>query len=231
MSTIFVTASGTEIGKTFVTCALIHQLRHSGHRVHALKPVATGITPETLDDSDSGVLLNALGLSVDPDRVAAISPWCFREPLSPDMAAARENRSIPFDELIAFCRADTGTDCQGGIGADVTLIEGIGGVMVPLDRHRTVLDWIAALETPAILVTGSYLGALSHTLTAAAMLRARGVELAGIVINRSEAEPVTANETAEVISRFCGAAPVHVLERLSSPREAPNLLPLLSPYL
>ena len=223
MSTIFVTASGTEIGKTFVTCALIHQLRERGYSVRALKPVATGMTGDALDTSDSGLLLSALGRSIDAREVAGVSPWRFREPLSPDMAAEREDRRIPFDDLVVFCREDA--------GEDVTLIEGIGGVMVPLDRHHTVLDWIAALEVPALLVTGSYLGTLSHTLTAAGMLRARNVELAGIVVNESEAQPVAPGETADVLSRFAADAPVRVVGRLDTPQNAPDLLPLLDPYL
>ena len=223
MTKFFITASGTEIGKTFVTSALIHQLRRRNLNVHALKPVATGLNPDALADSDSGILLEALGLPANTAGVASITPWQFEEPLSPDMAAARENRSIPFDELVAFCDADH--------GADVTLIEGIGGVMVPLDGRHTVLDWIAALEAPTILVTGSYLGALSHTLTAAGMLRARNVDLAGIVVNTSETQPVALEETAAVISRFSGAVPIQSLERLHAPDQAPNLLPLLAPYL
>ena len=223
MSTIFVTASGTEIGKTFVTCALIHQLRGQGYSVRALKPVATGVTSDTLDTSDSGILLSALGQPIDAGQVAAVSPWRFREPLSPDMAAEREGRTIPFDELVAFCREDA--------GEDVTLIEGIGGVMVPLDTRHTVLDWIAALEVPTLLVTGSYLGTLSHSLTAAGMLRARSVELAGIVVNESEAQPVEPEETADVLSRFAADVPVRVVGRLDAPESAPDLLPLLDPYL
>ena len=223
MSTIFVTASGTEIGKTFVTCALIHQLRKHGYSVRALKPVATGVTSDTLDTSDSGMLLSALGRPIDAGQVASVSPWCFTEPLSPDMAAEREGRAIPFDKLVAFCREDA--------GEDVTLIEGIGGVMVPLDPRHTVLDWIAALEVPALLVTGSYLGTLSHTLSAAGMLRARNVELAGIVVNESEAQPVAPEETADVLSRFAADVPVQVVGRLDAPESAPDLLPLLDPYL
>ena len=223
MSTIFVTASGTEIGKTFVTCALIQQLRKQGYSVRALKPVATGVTSDTLDTSDSGILLSALGRPIDAGQVAAVSPWRFREPLSPDMAAEREGRCILFDELVAFCRA--------GAGEDVTLIEGIGGVMVPLDPLHTVLDWIAALQAPALLVTGSYLGTLSHTLTAAGMLRARNVKLAGIVVNESEAQPVEPEETADVLSRFAADVPVQVVGRLDAPESAPDLLQLLDPYL
>lgn len=223
MTTIFVTASGTEIGKTFVTCALVHQLQQNGYRVAALKPVATGVTEDALDSTDSGVLLKALGRPIDAGQVAAVSPWRFQEPLSPDMAAERENRCIPFDDLVAWCRADT--------GADVTLIEGIGGVMVPLDRHHTVLDWIAALEVPALLVTGSYLGTLSHTLTAAGSLQARNVRLAGIIVNESEEQPVAPEETVQVLARFAADIPIRLVGRLETPDLAPNLLPLLKPFL
>ena len=223
MSAVFVTASGTEIGKTFVACALIHQLRRGGRSVSALKPVATGISPETVSDSDSALLLQALGIPAADDAVAAITPWRFPEPLSPDMAAARAHTTIPFNELVAFCQVDRGTD--------VTLVEGIGGVMVPLDRCHTVLDWIAALGAPALLVTGSYLGTLSHTLTAVGMLRARNVELAGIIVNESGTQPVAPEETADAIARFAGGVPVRVLRRLDDPGRAPDLLPLLERYL
>ena len=103
--------------------------------------------------------------------------------------------------------------------------------MVPLDARHTVLDWVAALEVPALLVTGSYLGTLSHTLTAAGMLRARSVELAGIVVNESEAQPVAPEETADVLSRFAADVPVQVVGRLDAPESAPDMLPLLYPYL
>ena len=223
MSTIFVTASGTEIGKTFVTCALIHQLRGHGYSVRALKPVATGVTDDALELTDSGILLTASGHPIDSDQVAAVSPWRFREPLSPDMAAEREDRHVPFDDLVAFCRQDS--------GEDVTLIEGIGGVMVPLDRRHTVLDWIAALSVPALLVTGSYLGTLSHTLTAAGVLGARSVKLAGIIVNESDTQPVDPGETAGVLARFLADVPIRVVGRLDAPDSAPDLLPLLDPFL
>ena len=178
MTTVFVTSSGTDIGKTFVTLRLIAELKASGRRVRALKPVASGFDAAHPERSDTGELLRALELEPTAVNVDAVSPWRFVAPLSPDMAAARERRTIPFAALVAHCRA-------AGRSGDVTLIEGIGGVMVPLDGEHTVLDWIAALQVPALLVVGSYLGALSHSLTAAAALRARGVTIAGVVVSES----------------------------------------------
>ena len=217
------TASGTGIGKTFVTRVLINQLRAGGRRVRALKPIATGFDTDAGETSDTELLSYSLGLDPDAKTIAAISPWRFIEPLSPDMAAAREQTSIAFEQLLSFCEAN-------GEG-EITLIEGIGGVMVPLDEEHSVLDWIVALGAPALLVVGSYLGTLSHTLTAAGMLRTNGVEIAGIIVNESADQPVPTEETAEVVARFAPGVPIRVLHRLERPEDAPDLLPLLSPYL
>jgi dethiobiotin synthetase len=84
----------------------------------------------------------------------------------------------------------------------VLLIEGVGGVMVPLDDRHTVLDWIAALEAPALLVVGSYLGAISHALTAEGAIRGRGLAVAGVVIDESADSPVPLDDTAQTMKRF-----------------------------
>jgi dethiobiotin synthetase len=220
MTTLFVTSSGTDIGKTFVMLRLIAELEASGRRVRALKPVASGFDAARPADGDTGALLRAQALEPTTANLDAVSPWRFAAPLSPDMAAARERRSVPFAALVAHCRA---AERRG----DVTLIEGVGGVMVPLDDEHTVLDWIGALEAPALLVVGSYLGTLSHGLTAAAALLSRDVTIAAIVVSESEQQPVPAVETAATLARFVAPVPVRVL-----PRAAPvPLLPLIEPYL
>jgi len=218
MTTLFVTASGTDVGKTFVTVRLIAELAQAGHRVRALKPVASGLDAADLG-SDSARLLKAQGLAIDAASLDAVTPWRFAAPLSADMAAARERRSVPFDALVDFCRAPS--------DADVTLIEGIGGVMAPLDATHTVLDWIAALAAPALLVVGSYLGSLSHSLTAAAALTQRSVTVAGIVVSESLEQPVGADETAATLARFLSPTPIRVLPRNGST----PLSPLLEPWL
>ncbi len=219
MTTVFVTASGTGVGKTYVTVRLIAELTQAGYRVRAQKPVASGFDAANAGDSDTAHLLRAQGLAIDAASIMAVSPWRFAAPLSPDMAASRERRSVPFDALVAFCRAPS--------GGDITLIEGIGGVMAPLDATHTVLDWIAALAAPTLLVVGSYLGSLSHSLTAAAALRQRAVPIAGVVVSESLGQPVAADETAATLARFVAPTPVRVLPRLGST----PLAPLLAPWL
>ena len=98
MKKIFITASGTEIGKTFVTRTLIHQLLKSNLCVRALKPVLTGVDKDDGASSDAGLLLNALGLDICAKNISSISPWRFKQPLSPDLAAAREGTSIAFED-------------------------------------------------------------------------------------------------------------------------------------
>jgi len=220
---IFITASGTEIGKTFVTQTLIHQLRKSNRSVRALKPVLTGVDKDNESSSDAGLLLNALGLDVCSENISSISPWCFKQPISPDLAAVHEGTSIAFKDLLAFCEMHD--------ELDALLIEGIGGIMVPLDETHTVLDWIIALRAPVLLIVGSYLGTLSHTLTALGMLKATSVPIAGIIVNESSNQPVSAQETADIISRFSHNIPIRVLPRVNKPEDAPDLLPLINPYL
>jgi len=223
VSQIFISSSGTEIGKTFVTSILIRQLKAAGHSVNALKPVATGFDPLNSATSDSGEILTALGRDVSTKHVEEITPWRFAAALSPDMAAAREQRSVTFSELTNFCAEKR--------ASEITLIEGIGGIMVPLDTRHTVLDWIEALAAPVLLVVGGYLGTLSHTLTAVEALRARGQQLAGVIVNESVDQPVSLLETANVIERFVCPTTVIKLPWLDHYEQAPDLLPMISPYL
>ena len=208
MAAYFVTATGTDIGKTFVTAGLIRYLRGAGQPVSALKPVVSGYEPSVVETSDPAVLLKALGRQVSADEVASIAPWRFRAPLSPDIAAAREGRSIAFDELIAFSRAAV----KAATG--MLFIEGVGGIMVPLQDKHTVLDWMTALNIPLILVVGGYLGAISHTLTALDVITQRKLKVAAIVVSESERGTVELHDTVDSIARFSNGVEVVGLPRL-----------------
>jgi dethiobiotin synthetase len=209
MSAIFVTATGTDIGKTFVTCGLIRALQARGRKVAALKPIMSGFDQAAI--SDAGLLLSALGRPVAAETIAQLSPWRFGAPLSPDMAAAREDRTIDFAAVVDFCRDAIATR-DGAL-----LIEGVGGVMTPLDARHTVLDWVAALDIPLVLVAGSYLGTISHTLTALEVLRRRGLDVACLVISESASSPAPLDETRDTIARFTSGLDVVALPRLADP--------------
>jgi dethiobiotin synthetase len=207
MSSFFVTATGTDVGKTYVSAGIIRAARAAGRRFSAVKPVLSGFDPQAPDASDPAILLAAMERRITPPNIAAIAPWRFAAPLSPDMAAAREGRTLDFDALIAFC--ETAMEAA----ADTLLIEGVGGVAVPLDATHLVAEWIAALRIPAILVAGTYLGTISHTLTAAEALTACGIEIDAIVLSESCDPPVPAGETADTLNRFLPQLPIHIIPR------------------
>ncbi len=209
MGAFFITATGTDIGKTFVAAGLIRHLRVAGHSIDAIKPVMSGYDPQDAASSDAGVLLHALGRAPTPEAVEALSPWCYRAPLSPDMAAARENKQIDVDALIAHSRAAIAQ------ASGIFLIEGVGGIMVPLDGRRTVLDWMIALDAPVVLVAGSYLGAISHTLTALDVLSRAKRDVRAVVVNENAESTVPLEDTVATLNHFTDG--VVALPRLSSP--------------
>ena len=208
MTAYFVTSTGTDIGKTFVTAGLIRSLRDDNRAVDALKPVVSGDDSSVVETSDPAVLLQALGRPVSAEEIERIAPWRFRAPLSPDLAAAREGRTIDFDELIGFSRKAI-ANTPGTL-----FIEGVGGIMVPIDAGRTVLDWMAALGIPLVFVVGGYLGTISHTLTALDVLAQRQLAIAAIVVSESERNPVELDETVASIARFSEGVEVIGLPRL-----------------
>jgi dethiobiotin synthetase len=212
MDRMFITSVGTGIGKTLVTAILCFQLSRSGRTVRAIKPVVTGFSPDDRA-SDPALILRSLGVVPTPESIAAIAPLRFSEPVSPHLAARREGRTISIDEVARFCQE------QGAEDNEFLLIEGAGGVMSPIDDAHTNLDLMARLGHPVILVTGTYLGVLSHTLTALAVLRACGLVIRGIVISESE-HNVGLTDTVEALGQFAGIdMPLYALPRLTGSDE------------
>lgn len=219
--TYFITATGTDTGKTFVAEGLARAWRARGVRV--LKPVMSGYAEDAAAASDAGRLLAACGERVTAAAVAAISPWRFQAALSPDRAAAREGRAIDFAALVTWCRGEI------ALNGSPLLIEGIGGVMVPLDSAHTVRDWIAALGVPTLLVAGTYLGAVSHTLAALAALREGGVRPAALVLNESACGVGLADTQVSLVPHLagipvfsCGRGDAAGLARLAAAIAAPE---------
>jgi dethiobiotin synthetase len=197
MSAYFITATGTGVGKTFITSLLLRQLRRDDNDVIAFKPIISGYTDGSREESDTGLLLKSMGLSVDEPYISETSPWRFMDPLSPDMAGRRAGKMIKEQELYPWTQSVIAEHWD-----KIVLIEGVGGVMVPINSRITVLDWMKAISLPVILVTGTYLGTLSHTLTAYESLKKAGLLVHAIVINESENGAVSAQETIESLKPF-----------------------------
>ncbi|VAV90220.1 Dethiobiotin synthetase [hydrothermal vent metagenome] len=176
---IFVSATGTDIGKTYVTCLLLRQLHAQGYSARAIKPVISGFDENALEDSDSGLLLSAMGEAPTLNNVRNISPWRFAAPLPPHLIALQTGTPLKFDEIVSFCRRKTDKNL------DFLLIEGAGGIMTPLTYEHTMLDLISQLDCACLLVCGSSLGTLSHSHTAINCLKQQDVETCGIIISES----------------------------------------------
>lgn len=251
MSAYFVTAVGTGVGKTFTTCALLHAARMRGGQAQGYKPIISGydaadatsdtmqileasavvpppigarlggghsmamteqLTPPPQPSPDGGGGIPSASLL--PERIDNISPWRFAAPLSPHRAAALEGQTLDVNAVIEWSRARTK-------GEGLTLIEGVGGAMVPLTNTQTSMDWMAALGLPVILVTGSYLGSISHTLTALHALRTRGQHVAALVMSETEGSTVTLDEAITGLAPFIADIPLRIVQpRVSSWREA-----------
>ena len=209
MTAVFITATGTDIGKTFLTAGLIRHIRGAGGAVAAIKPIVSGFDPGAWEKSDPAVLLGALGRPVAVEEVERISPWRFKAPLSPHMAGKREGRAIVFQDVVEFCRRSM----AGNHG--VLLIEGVGGIMVPFDDRRTVLDLMSVLRIPVILVAGSYIGTISHTLSALEVMARRNLDIAAVVISESEGSAASLEETVATVERFADAIDVVGIPRLA----------------
>ena len=227
MTALFVAGAGTDVGKTYLSELLLRDARARGRRVRALKPVASGMPP--LDDpafaaSDTGRLLCAAGEPLSARSVDACSPWRFRAPLSPDMAAQAEGRLLVFDEIVAWTRAAI---ARAQDEAASVLVEGVGGLMSPMCETATNLDFALALGCPVLLVSGSYLGAISHAATAWACGRANQLQMCGIVVSETDGSGVDLAAAAERVARFSSGARVVTLAR-GAQRSTPSLESLIA---
>ena len=198
MRQLFVTGAHTDVGKTYVACALLRAARAKGLSVGALKPVVSGIDLADWAASDPGQLLAAMDRPQTIAELDLIAPLRFAAPLSPPMAARLEGVDLRLSQLTDFCRAGLAASA-----ADLMLVEGAGGVMSPMAEDGTGLDLMLALGLPSMLVGGSYLGAISHTLTAIETLRGRGLSIEAVVVSQS-ADPDAPDfaQSVESVARF-----------------------------
>lgn len=185
---LLVTGTDTGVGKTVIAGAIARWLKGDGRRVAVCKPVATGCVRrrEGLVSEDAEFLAHCAD---SPHPLDLVCPQRYHEPLAPAVAAERERRPVDWEEIdraIGLMSRDS----------DVMVVEGVGGVMTPMDERRTVLDLAEALALPAVIVARASLGTINHTLLTLWALRSRGVPVAGVVINRYPTDtPPLAEET------------------------------------
>ena len=202
----FITSTGTNIGKTFLTKMLINRSIELNYKVSAIKPIISGFNKNNFDDTDTGIIFNAL--NAPKMNIDKISPWRFKEPLSPDLAAKNEGKYINFEELIHFCEQNINSKNN-----DLVLVEGVGGTMVPINDKFTIMDLIIKLNIPVILTIGSYLGSISHTLNAYEIFKKYNINISSIVVMQSESQDVGVENTIHSIQNHIKKTPIIFFNR------------------
>ena len=167
----FVTGTGTGVGKTLVSCALLHAFRTYGKATVGMKPVAAGCENGKWQDVE---LLTAASTVAAPREL--INPYALIPPIAPHIAASRTGINIDIDIIRQAC-------LQLQEIADLVIVEGVGGFLVPLNDHQDSADMAKALGLPVILVVGMQLGCLNHALLTARAVQTTGLPLAGWVAN------------------------------------------------
>lgn len=185
----FVTGTDTGVGKTLVSCALLHAFARRGGRVVGMKPVAAGAHAQdgTLANDDVVSLRAASTVAAPADLV---NPYCFAPPIAPHLAAAEAGVVI---DIARLHKAYTGLAAL----ADCIIVEGAGGFRVPLGPYTDTADLAVSLELPVILVVGVRLGCINHALLTAASIAGAGLTLAGWIANRIDPEMTHSRENVE----------------------------------
>jgi len=214
MSALFITGTDTGVGKTFVGCALAHALRARGRRVAVMKPVETGVG-EVPEDA---VHLRAAADDATP--LDAICPLRFRAPLAPAVAARLEGRTIDVAELVAAI-------ARRAHDADVLLVEGAGGLLVPVEGRTTWADVAARAGLPLLIVAANRLGTVNHCALTARVAAAAGLAVRGFVLSQPAAETeVSAATNAETIAGLTGLRCLGVVGHHVGPADAAPALDL-----
>ena len=188
---IFITGTGTDVGKTIVTRAVVRALVNRGVRLNAVKPVESGVPMANgkLSPLDGSALLLA---AKSEKSIAETCRYMFQTPVSPHLAARLENAKIDETEIYSFLES-AASDC------DILFAEGAGGLLVPLNDNILYGDLIARAKAELLIVAPNILGTINSTLLTIDAARSRQIPVLGIILNKGENDSL---QNADAISHF-----------------------------
>ncbi|MFA6120256.1 MAG: dethiobiotin synthase [Sideroxydans sp.] len=215
----FITGTDTSVGKTLVSCALLHAFAAQGKRVVGFKPVAAGCD-ENDHNEDAKQLRDA---STVRASYGQINPYCFPHPIAPHLSARHAGSRIDFSRIL------TSYDELAG-QSDEVIVEGVGGFCVPLNEKQDSVDLAKQLDLPVILVVGMRLGCLNHALLTLRAIADAQIECAGWVANVLDADMPALQENIDALRERIQAPLLGVIPYQSQPdaREAAKHLQLAS---
>jgi dethiobiotin synthetase len=218
-SGVFVTGTGTEVGKTVVAAAIAHTLAEEGKRVAVFKPAVTGLNEDS--EPDHALLRRAVGSQQSDEEIA---PYRYGPPMSPHLAAELAGEEIQPARLL---------DAAHSAAADVDALvcEGVGGLLVPLAKDYLVRDLAVDLGLPLVIAATSGLGTINHTLLTIEAARSAGLELSVIVLTPWPEEPSAIEQSNRETIADLGEVEVETLPQLDleTPAKWPPLSGGLSP--
>jgi dethiobiotin synthetase len=182
-----ITGTDTDVGKTFVTATLSLWLQDQGVNLGPMKPVQTGsvFRDNVWNAPDLDFTLSMLGKSPAPEHRKLMQPFCYEPACSPHLA-------VPAGDTGPTCDAIVGAAMELSHHHDAIVVEGAGGLMVPLNDREMMVDLFTALRLPIVLVARVGLGTINHTLLSIEALKRRGLTVAGVVMN--ETTPQSADD-------------------------------------
>lgn len=201
MHAFFIAGTDTGVGKTWTSCRVLEAASSAGMSALGLKPVAAGAETKfdgRMENEDAVALLKAVGEKRSLS-IRDVNPICLPSPLSPHIAAERNNQLINVEKIMAaMMPLDT-------LKADLCLVEGAGGWRVPISEDETMADLARALNLPVILVVGLRLGCINHSLLTAEAIRCDGMQLCGWIANEIDPDMAALEENIATINRHIGA--------------------------
>jgi dethiobiotin synthetase len=191
----FITGSDTEVGKTYVGCEVVRQLRERGLNIETRKPAESGCEVDAAGNlltHDAQALRAANG---DTESIERIAPYRFRAAVAPHRAARLEDRTIYIEDLLEACERDHPTSCL--------IVEGAGGFYSPLAENGLNADLATALQLPVIIVVSNRIGAVNQALLTAQAVESRHLRIAAIVLNQTDPEIEAAMDNPADLRACC----------------------------
>lgn len=202
----FVTGTDTGVGKTLISCALLHAFAALGKSVVGMKPVAAGCDDDGLNE-DVKRLRAASNISA---RLGQINPYSFFQPVAPHIAARHAGAHINLEHILESYR-------ELASQAEVVIVEGAGGILVPLNDTQDSADLARVLGLPLILVVGMQLGCLNHALLTMRAIHDCGLECAGWVANVLDGEMAALDENIQALEQRIAAPMLGVVGHRAPP--------------
>ncbi|MCK4847126.1 MAG: dethiobiotin synthase [Deltaproteobacteria bacterium] len=218
---IFITGTSTDVGKTRIAVALITAFKAKGLNVGVMKPVETGVSsteaePRQAKDavgvnstrgiysSDACRLATAAGMT-DKSKMALINPYRFSSPIAPLLAAKAEGKTIDLAKI---------EDCYREISNDndITIVEGAGGLLVPITEDKTMVDMITDLDVPLLIVAENKLGTINHTLLTVRHAEDKGIKVLGVILNSCTATKDKSTPLNRAVLQTYG---IHIIEEVA----------------